>query len=200
MAYMINNKTRTIIAKYMAEAANWHLSMELEPSQEFQMELKARGCCDETLIFSAAAIHRVLTEENHTALVVWYGEDEAKALHPDENETIDESVRIDTCDKHRSKWLAHLYFACQCYRHACTYYSHQAEESIFKKHMLFHKGFASWIDLMAHELAYMVVASVRGEKMPCLPIPYNAKGTKRSWDVLSYYPTRSSRMKSSRRE
>lgn len=164
MAYMIDNKVRTMIAKYLADAAEWGENhyYEINPTEGFKSVLRRMGCSGSRhgVFFSDEAIHRLLTEINHEALVAEYGEEAAKEMHPEEDETLDWNVQIDLDDSTMRQWLPKLFFYCDCYCAAtsgCWWNKDKLGARTYRKYMAFRKGFRDWTLTLAFQLAYMTI-------------------------------------------
>lgn len=165
MAYgMIDNKTRTILAKYLVVAAECgkDFSYEICVTYEFEKVLRRMGCSNSRRgeFFSAEAIHRVLTDINHAALVAEYGAEKAKMIHPEEDETLDENVEIDTgsCSDHMIRWLPKLFYYANHYSIAitsCCWNKEKLDVRTYRDYKTFQKGFHDWMMNLALQLAYM---------------------------------------------
>lgn len=157
-AFMVNNTTRTIIARYLAAAANGDFEtypLYLSPDAGFCEVLKKEGCYDEgTGLFSAAAIHEVLTKYNHLALEYRYGTEGAKEMHPQTGEKMESGIRLDKSEGNARHWLPNLYTVCRCL-------SYQVCEGEIPE-TEFYEGFERWTDTLSHALANMLVVEERG--------------------------------------
>ena len=161
-AFMVNNRTLTIIAKYMAECANYKLFGRLGrqcsiDSIEFDKTMMAllneRGCYDAKAgMYLPQNIHRILVEENRKALCERYTEGE-KMGGGSEYDWMEEGVGIDTKECTRKEWLVNLYEVTRCYHY-------QIAEGDFRANP-FYVEMEKWIAQMAAELAAYVVEEFR---------------------------------------
>lgn len=155
-AYMVNNRTLTKIAKYMAACANYRIGKypglsELEFVESFKKLLADEGLMDENGTFSASLIHRYLFEKNRKAIVARYGQDENMmgVFRPME----DGGTAIDIDKATRKEWLVNLYTVCRCYLYQIGEGDYQNDA--------FYLKFSRWIGQMAKVLAGYVVAEYR---------------------------------------
>ena len=163
-AFMVNNKTLTIIAKYMADCANndkcgrLGRNMALRPiefSEAMLAYLEGRGCLDKsTGLFLAQSIHKVLVDENRKALVARYGEDDGKEMGGgDGYEPFNGEISIDTREDTRREWLVNLYEVTRCYLY-------QISEGDYRSNP-FYAEMVNWLNQMAAVLAGYVVDEIR---------------------------------------
>lgn len=177
-AFMVNNRTLTIIAKYMAECANNNRYGRLArrdhiiplefPEQMLEL-LRDNGCYDSKKgVYLAEGIHRLLTEENVKALAVQYGKEQIDAMKGKcVYERMEGNTDIDTRKDSRREWLANLYQVVCCY-------IYQISEGDYRANP-FYVELLAWEIKMAEELAGYVVDEFR-PRFPKAGEPY------KSWD------------------
>lgn len=152
-AFMVNNRTLTKIANYMAAFARPDNSKnyDLELEDNFKKHLSDKGLYDkEKGEFSKRLIHAYLYEKNREAMIARYGDGEsiAECIQME-----DEGTSIDLSPKTRKTWLSNLYTVCRCYLY-------QIEEGDYQNDEFFWL-FSAWIQQMARVLAQYVVEKVR---------------------------------------
>lgn len=163
-SFIVNGKTRTIIARYLAAACNGEFKypLDLKPKGDLLSVLEKEGCRAEgTGRFSADAIHGVLTDYNYRAFECRYGEKTAETYAPDRVPV--KGVRIDKSAATARHWLPNLYTVCRCLRYQMDEGDIPATD--------FYRAFCGWLDTLAYELAEFAVADERG------PL-----GSRRDWD------------------
>lgn len=152
-AYMVNDKTTTIIARYMAHfgqkiSSNSKL-LQLELPDRLKEILRDRGCFLGGEL-DPRKVQTVLFEENKKAIIARYGElsDDPSAVGE-----FNENLSVDFFDSSCRVWLSNLFTVCRCYRY-------QICEGDFRDNP-FWNAFNAWVDSMAYILAFMVVEEVR---------------------------------------
>lgn len=173
-AYMIDNKTRAIIATYLAEALNASQRMgTVQGIKKIQLcstdimdvqELKA--CRAKNGDFSAKAIYKALYNLNRAAIFGRYGDKEAEKMV--EPLRAMPKVTIDTREETRKEWLANLYTVLQCFIYQCSEMPNVTsirDEYNNWTHIKCPclKALESWEHQMAASLANYIVDEVRGE-------------------------------------
>lgn len=159
-AYMVNNRTLSIIAKYMEECANYQIGgvrgiFGLEFDRGFKKFLIGEGLVDPiTGMFTATNLHRFLYKRNRRALRSRYGAKEVKEMCPLEPEPMEDAgTPVDVSFENRREWLANLYTVCQCYLYQIAEGDYHGD--------WFYNEFAEWLRQMATALANYVVDEVR---------------------------------------
>lgn len=172
-AFMVNNRTLSKIAKYMAACASLPIGgaggiWKLELDSDFKKLLDAEGLVDKTTgKFSASLIHEYLYRRNLKALCCRYGEKDAKEeMCPSGYEPIeDENTPVDVSYENRRVWLANLYTVCRCYLYQISEGDYHGDR--------FYQEFSDWLHQMASILADYVVEEVR---------PYVVGRHYKAWD------------------
>lgn len=170
-AHMVNNRTLTKIAKYMAACANYRNGMYPGLSElEFRETglLEDKGLADKVSgAFSASLIHAYLYRKNREALVARYGQEATDTeMCPNETEPMDDGgTAIDIDKVTRKEWLSNLYTVCRCYLY-------QIEEGHYRDDD-FYWALNGWANQMAKVLAGYVVAEYR---------PYPPNPNFKPWD------------------
>ena len=159
-AFMVNGRTLTKIAKYMAACGNYEIGKapglsEIELRPEFKKKLAEEGLVERgTGKFSAPLIHAYLYSRNRHALIQCYGEKSAaEEMCPSELEPMEDGIEINTAKESRREWLSNLYTVSKCYKY-------QIEEGDYKEDE-FYWLFREWVSQMADVLAGYVVREVR---------------------------------------
>lgn len=162
-AYMVNNRTLSIMAEYMAKCANNNLFgrygrldgiNQIEFDKSMLDLLKRKGCYDSKNCFHylAKEIHRLLVEENRKALCARY-EDGEEMGGGSEYDKMEEGVVIDMSENTRKEWLVNLYEVTRCYVYQITEGDYQTNP--------FYAEMIKWIAKMAETLASYVVDEIR---------------------------------------
>ena len=159
-AYMLPNKTISIIACYMMVAARpsrWipEGMRWLELSDDFRKCLADAGLKidEESDTFDGEKIHAYLYAKNRAALIALYGEKSVDEEDCPEKTMPQDDVSVDTKEETRREWLSNLYTVCRCYKYQISEGDYESDP--------FYRFFGEWINRMAAVLADYVVAEVR---------------------------------------
>ena len=157
---MVNNRTLTIIAKYMARCADnpeWGRMDSFRPLElnaAMRAYLKGKGCYNvKHGSYESKKIFRLLVIENINALKARYSDEQVQQLRGDEGYRFMDEISIDTRKDTRKEWLVNLFEVTRCYLY-------QIAEGDYKANPLYVE-LETWIKAMAFVLAEYVVEEIR---------------------------------------
>ena len=170
-AFIVNNRSLSIIARFMADCANRKIGShdglsDIALPYSLEKVLEAKGCRYQAGFYSVTRIHRLLFKENVKAVKARYKENFDEYFgkcEPDEYE----AVTIEVSESNRDEWLSNLYMICKCYRYQCSEGNYERNK--------FYRAFSEWVDMMADTLAMSVVRKNR---------PNPPEGEYKPWDVF----------------
>ena len=179
-AYMINDKTRAIIAKYLAAALNENHRMGvIEGVKKIELDTarianvpELKECLAEDGEYSSTKIYKALYDLNRRALIGRYGEKNGTKMAGDLGEMPNISVK--TGEDTRREWLANLYTVMSSLIYQCD---EKPNITAVKNSngdweyvpCPFLKALEHWQCIMAAKLAEYVVEEVRGSIMKRKP-------------------------------